>query len=117
MFVGVETLISLTYAVWLQPFTFSSPRRPWATVAVNGVDIVVDLNVPTANGAGSNEDIVVVLANDNIVRLALSDPMVFISDEPSGTMQTRITCARFIAFTSQLPAGISRVAGTGLVAP
>lgn len=84
---------------------------------VMGLPVVIDANVPTNLGAGSNEDVIIVLRSADV--LWMEDPLMqFTFEQTLGPQTVRIAVARFSAFhAGRWPAGISVIGGTGLVTP
>lgn len=83
-----------------------------------GLPVVVDPNIGTTYGTGTNQDeIYIVRANDMVL---METPLVTrVFDQVlSGTLEVRIQLFAYSAFFgNRYPAGISVISGTGLVAP
>ena len=83
-----------------------------------GLRVVLDNNIPTNLGAGTNEDRVIVLASEDF--LLLEGPVFArtFEDVGSGTGMIRFDLFSHTAFLSKrYPASASVVSGTGLVSP
>ncbi len=90
---------------------------------VQGLNVIADAGVPINLGAGTNEDIIVVLrASDILLWTEESDlmPRQLRVDEPAAlaTLQIRLVAYGYSAFTAgRYPSAIATVGGTGLVTP
>jgi hypothetical protein len=98
-------------------FDFDAPTVPGATTRVLGtMNIVSDCNVPTALGAGSNEDVLLVVRSTDCLDLFVGPPRVQFGDVDN--LQVYVNVWKQVAFTAaRLPAAVGVVGGTGLVAP
>jgi hypothetical protein len=87
--------------------------------SILGLPIITDANVPTNLGAGTNEDeIYVVDANELHLWETQDAPMYVRFEQPDGRVAIRIVLFGFAAFTGErYPKAVSRITGTGLVAP
>lgn len=83
-----------------------------------GIPVITDPNMPTNLGAGTNEDVIVVM-DANEVFLYESAPRTRVLPEVgSGTLTVRLQVYGYFAFTAgRYTAAIATVGGTGLVAP
>lgn len=83
-----------------------------------GLPVIVDSNVPTTLGAGTNEDRVIVTRLDRLVGWE-NGVVSFRFNEAAGAPQTiRLAVLGYSAFTSErYPGATSVVVGTGLAAP
>jgi len=88
--------------------------------SMQGLPVYVDPNLPTNLGAGTNQDIILVMRTAEMD--LYEDPngprtMTF-EDIGSGTLTVRISAFGYFAFAAgRYPAAISLITGTGLVAP
>lgn len=85
-----------------------------------GIDVLVDANVPTNLGSGTNEDrIIVCYAPDLCLWEQTGSPMQLRFEQTLGGQLTiKIVAFGYSAFTAgKYPAGISVISGTGLVTP
>jgi HK97 family phage major capsid protein len=85
---------------------------------IMGLKVVLDAQVPTTLGAGTNEDRIIVLASDDY--LLLEGPMYArtFTDVGSGTGAIRFDVFSHTAFLSKrYPDSAAVVSGTGLVSP
>lgn len=101
----------------------------WTRAPVNGatcglfggtVSVVADPAIPTDQGAGTNEDVIVVMRNLDVIDLYVSPPRVRVHDAGSavGTLTAKVTVSRMVAFTAdRLPAAVGVLSGTGLSDP
>lgn len=87
-------------------------------LTIAGYPVVVDANVGTTYGTGTNEDeIYLVRADDSPL---MEGPMVTrVMDQVlSGTLEVRLQLFNYSAFASErYPKGIAKISGTGLAAP
>lgn len=86
---------------------------------MQGLTVVVDPNIRTTQGAGTNEDEVLVTRVADHVFYETPVPFVRTFDEVgSGTLTVRIRVHGYIAYTSdRQPKASAKITGTGLVAP
>jgi len=88
------------------------------TVTLGGLNVVLDPNLPTNGGAGTNEDaIAVVRASDIYFWEGPLQPRVY-PDVLSATLQCRLQVYAYSALGSErFPKAISKISGTGCSAP
>lgn len=82
----------------------------------SGLDVILDSNIPTTNGAGTNEDVILVLAKEDFI---LMESPIFARnpDVGSGNGLIRFEIFQHSAFLSKrYPKSASVISGTGLVA-
>jgi len=87
---------------------------------VAGIPVVVDANVKTDTGAGSNEDSVFVVRRADMLLFesAGAPSMVRMDQTLGGQLTVKIVAFQYAAAVfGRYPAAISQVMGTGLVAP
>lgn len=85
---------------------------------VLGVPVMLDLNVPTNLGAGTNEDRVVATVMDDHVLFEGDIRTRVLKEVLSGNLTARLQVYSYVAFTAgRFPAATSVISGTGLVAP
>lgn len=86
---------------------------------IQGMRVVIDPNLPTTNGAGTNEDVVLVYDSNQLFLFEEGAPRTRVfEDVGSGTMTVRLSCYGFFAFLgTRYPSAISVISGTGLVPP
>lgn len=83
-----------------------------------GLPVVVDANVGTTYGSGTNEDEIYVVRADDMV--LMETPLVTrVADQVlSGTLEVRLQVWNYSAFAgSRYPKGIAKISGTGLATP
>jgi len=86
--------------------------------SMQGLTVFVDASIPATNGAGTNEDIVIVTRlSDNL--LWESSPRARVFEEVgSGTLTVRLQVYGYVAYTTErYSKGHAKITGTGLVAP
>jgi HK97 family phage major capsid protein len=86
---------------------------------VQGMRVIIDPNIPTTLGAGTNEDVILVYDSTQLYLFEEGAPRTRVfEDVGSQTMTVRLSCYGFYAFMgNRYPAGISLITGTGLVTP
>ena len=86
--------------------------------SIGGVPVIVDANVPTNGGAGTNQDsIAVVRTGDHLLMEGALRTRV-LEEVGSGTLTVRLQLFAYANyFAGRYPGGISVVTGTGLVTP
>jgi HK97 family phage major capsid protein len=87
---------------------------------LQGIDVVKDANIPITQGAGTNQDAIVVTVRDALLFFeSTGGPTVRVYEEVlSGTLQVRILAFGYIAFTAErYPTATSLITGTGLITP
>ena len=84
-----------------------------------GLTVFTDANIPSTNGAGTNEDIVIVTRLADNLFYESGTPRVRVFEEVlSGNLTVRISVYGYIAYTSErYSKGHSKITGTGLVSP
>lgn len=84
-----------------------------------GLDVLVDANIPTNQGAGTNEDVILVTRASDLW-LMEDAPVKTRTDESvlSGNLTVRLQAWNYFAFTSErYSKATAQISGTGLVAP
>jgi HK97 family phage major capsid protein len=84
-----------------------------------GLRVIVDPNLPTNLGAGTNEDLILVYDSSQIFLWEEGAPRTRVfEDIGSGTLTVRLRVHGYVALmANRLPTAISTIGGTGLVAP
>lgn len=86
-----------------------------------GLPVLVDSNVPTNLGAGTNEDIILCVRLDDLLLWedGAGQPMQMRFDEPlANTLTVRLVAYGYSAFSAgRYPEAVATLGGTGLVAP
>lgn len=84
-----------------------------------GLPVITDASIPTTNGAGTNEDVIIVARASDIV--LWEDPLMRFTFEqapPTAPGQIRLAVGRFCLFhAGRYAQSISIISGTGLVSP
>lgn len=81
------------------------------------VAVVADSAIPTNLGAGTNEDVIVVMRSLDALDLYASTPRVQVAESvgASSTLTSTITVSKMVAFTGDwIPASFGVMSGTGL---
>jgi HK97 family phage major capsid protein len=86
---------------------------------IQGMRVVIDPNIPTNVGAGTNEDVMIVFDSSQVYLWEEGAPRTRVfEDVGSGTLTVRLSTYGFFAFmANRYPAGISVITGAGLVPP
>lgn len=86
---------------------------------MQGLGVVLDPNLPTNLGAGTNEDVILVIDANQIYLWEEGAPRTRVfEDIGSGTLTVRLSVWGYFAFmANRYAAGISTITGTGLIAP
>lgn len=85
-----------------------------------GLPVLVDANVPTNVGAGTNEDVVIVCRADDLLLMEQSGAprQLRFEETTGGSLTTKLVVYGYAAFaSSRYPTAVSLVSGTGLVTP
>ncbi len=84
-----------------------------------GLPVIADANIRTDLGAGTEDAIYIVKADDHILFEETGSPFKLrFEDVGSGTLTVKCVVYGYVAFASgRYPAGISAITGTGLAAP
>lgn len=89
--------------------------------SILGVPVLVDANVPTNLGSGTNEDrIIVTYADDSILWEQSGSPLQIRFDQTlAGQLTIKMVCFGYsaVAAGARYPGGVSVISGTGLVTP
>lgn len=86
---------------------------------IQGLRVILDPNVPTNVGAGTNEDVIIVMDSSQVYLWEEGAPRsrVF-EDIGSGTLTVRLSVWGYFAFMAgRYPLAVSVISGTALVAP
>jgi HK97 family phage major capsid protein len=81
-----------------------------------GMKVVLDSNIKTTGGSGTDEDVIYVLKTDDLVYHAADQPKFEIfPDTLSASLQVRLRIYSYCAFSPNArPEGLARIVGTGL---
>lgn len=83
-----------------------------------GLPVVTDPSIPTTDGAGTNEDVIVVMRSTDCILYESALRTRVLPEVGSGTLTVRLQVYGYLAFTAERqPKGITVVSGTGLTAP
>lgn len=87
---------------------------------VHGLPVITDANIPTNLGAGTNEDVILILATSELFLWQEADglPRRFRFEQVAPPQSIRLAVWAYTAFTAgRFPTGSATIGGTGLVAP
>jgi len=84
-----------------------------------GLTVFTDANIPSTNGAGTNEDVIIVTRLADNLFYETGSPRVRVMEEVlSGNLTVRLQVYGYIAYTSErYSKAHSKITGTGLAAP
>jgi len=87
---------------------------------IQGLPVFTDANIPTNQGAGTNQDVIIVQAS-SVVHLweRPQDPVTLAFEQQAGNaLQVQLVAYGYAAFTAgRYPAASGTITGTGLVPP
>ncbi|MGI8822714.1 MAG: phage major capsid protein, partial [Acidimicrobiia bacterium] len=115
-------LISPSASTAANVMAIGAPTAEHFAGSMLGLDVIVDPNVPINLGAGTNEDVIIVLRASDVLLWSEGGlvPRQLRVDEPlaTSTLQVRLVAYGYSAFTAgRYPSAICTVGGTGLVTP
>lgn len=87
---------------------------------IQGLPVFTDANIPTNLGAGTNQDIIIVMASQAVhLWERPEDPVTLSFEQQAGTsLQTQLVAYGYAAYTcGRYPAATAVISGTGLVTP
>jgi hypothetical protein len=88
---------------------------------IAGLPVITDANVITTNGAGSNEDVIIIgnTQESHLWEQGSGDPMFLRFEEPkSAELEVKMVVYGYSAYTAnRYPNAFALVGGTGLVTP
>jgi HK97 family phage major capsid protein len=107
-------------ATQTQPGTSSGPTdlgQPGFNFA--GLNVVVDANITTTNGAGTNEDFAIVMRSADVMLAERANPTTRAHDQVlDANLAVRLQLFNYFAFTTErYSKAVATISGTGLVAP
>lgn len=96
----------------------SGAQNQGFALSVAGLGVILDPNITTVQGAGTNEDEIYVVVTDELILAEGPLRARVLSEVLSGTLQVRLQLFAFSAFVSnRRPKTIVRISGAGLAAP
>ena len=113
---------SVSYGAPIDLIAIHSRRRAWLESKLGyppkwPAPVLETEGIPTNLGAGSNEDVLLLLVRDQTV-LMLGELQVGVSVEPnSGTLTIRYRSYGYAALLPLMPASVGKLNGSGLVTP
>jgi HK97 family phage major capsid protein len=85
---------------------------------LHGLPVLTDPNVPTNVGAGTNEDVILVMRASDLLLWESGIRTRVLPEVGSGTLTTRLQVYGYLAFSAaRYPKSVVEISGTGLVAP
>jgi len=85
---------------------------------MHGLPVVTDPNLPTTLGAGTNEDVILVMRASDLLLYESGIRTRVLPDVGSGTLTVRLQVYGYLAFTGgRYPKSVVEIGGAGLVAP
>jgi hypothetical protein len=98
--------------------TFGGVVSEGAVGSIMGLPVISDPSISTTLGAGTNEDVILVLRASDPILWESSIRTRVLPDIGSGTLTTRLQVYGYVAFTAERqPKSITIVSGTGLTTP
>lgn len=98
--------------------TFGEVASQQIVGSFQGLPVVTDPSIPITDGAGTNEDSIVVMRSSDCILYESALKTRVLPEVGSGTLTVRLQVYGYIAFTAERqPKGITVVSGTGLAAP
>lgn len=95
-----------------------APNSEGPVGTLMGVPVYVDPNIPTNLGAGTNEDVILVIRGSDSWLWESPLRTRVLPDVGSGTLTVRLQVYGYVAFTgARYPKSTATVGGTGLIAP
>ena len=83
-----------------------------------GLPVVASSQVPTANGAGTNQDVVLLARREELLVWDQQPNTKVYEDVGSGSMTIRLQLFSYGAFCGdRYPKGLAQIVGTGLATP
>lgn len=85
---------------------------------VQGLPVITDPNVPTNLGAGTNQDVILVLRTSDSILFEGGVRTRALMEVKGQNLEVVLQVYNYVAFTAgRYPAGITQITGTGLTAP
>lgn len=98
--------------------TFNGVAQQQVVGSIQGLPVVTDPSVPTNQGAGTNQDMVLILKTDDVVLYESGIRTRVLQETLSGTLTVRLQVYGYLAFSAgRYAASTARITGAGLVAP
>jgi hypothetical protein len=86
--------------------------------SMQGLPVVTDPSIPTNQGAGTNQDMILVMKSDDVVLYESGIRTRVLQETLSGTLTVRLQVYGYLAFSAgRYAASLARITGAGLVAP
>lgn len=86
--------------------------------SMHGLPVVTDPSIPTNLGAGTNEDVVLIMRASDLLLFESGIRTRVLPEVGSGTLTTRLQVFGYLAFTAgRYPKSVVEIGGVGLVAP
>jgi HK97 family phage major capsid protein len=85
---------------------------------MHGLPVVTDPNIPTNDGASTNQDVIHILRASDLLLWESSIRTRVMPEVGSGTLTTRLQVYGYLAFSAaRYPKSVVEISGTGLIAP
>jgi Phage capsid family. len=86
--------------------------------SIQGLPVVTDPSIPTNQGAGTNQDMILILKTDDVVFYESGIRTRVLQETLSGNLTVRLQVYGYIAFSAaRYPASVARLTGAGFVTP
>lgn len=98
--------------------TFGEVASQQVVGQFQGLPVVTDPSIPTTNGSGTNEDVVIIMRSQDCILYESALRTRILPEVGSGTLTVRLQVYGYLAFTAERqPKGITVVSGSGLAEP
>jgi HK97 family phage major capsid protein len=98
--------------------TFGGVATQTVVGSIQGLPVVTDPSIPTNQGAGTNQDMVLVMRTDDVVFYESGIRTRVLQETLSGNLTVRLQVYGYIAFSAgRYPASVARLTGAGFVTP
>lgn len=85
---------------------------------MHGLPVVTDPNIPTNDGASTNQDVIHILRASDLLLWESNIRTRVLPEVGSGTLTTRLQVYGYLAFSAaRYPKSVVEISGTGLIAP
>jgi len=98
--------------------TFAGVGTQQVVGSIQGLPVVTDPSIPTNQGAGTNQDMILVMKTDDVVLYESGVRTRVLQETLSGTLTVRLQVYGYLAFSAgRYASSLGRITGAGLVTP
>jgi HK97 family phage major capsid protein len=98
--------------------TFNGVTQQAVVGTIQGLPVVTDPSIPTNQGAGTNQDAIIVMKSDDVVLYESNIRTRVLQETLSGTLTVRLQVYGYLAFSAgRYSNSLARLSGAGLVTP